>query len=593
MDWIVDWLTATAPALVPLAREPEEPYGPGRGGHEPLAHELRPYTPEELWRLFRGGEREADETEARLVQASRARGGLWLRIGQGLRALQKGRRLQELAFRFSDYAREVGIGRSRAYELAAFAQGLETRPLLREAVRSGRVKYRAAQEVMPLAVGEVEAAWVERAATETVRVLEKAVRAKTDPHADEPWFQMVAAIEPEHRVVLDEALKLAGRLLPDASACGRYEAIAQEYLGEFPGEADEVCEGPAQDGVGSWRDDARLLGGAFRRSGLRAELEEARAARLEGETDAWTHLPPAADLAAPDVDFAAMTSAQEIDRELRRLVRQDRDWDELIAHHAHALEAGGVPKIHGFATFKQYVEERLGLPYRSVARRVRLEKKIWASPALQEARRQKLGFEKLRLLSTLPEAELASTVQRAKAMTVIALRRALDRAEEVRMRGQGKVKALLPRSVAYLLAAAMATVRRRFDRCVDGPRSNGERGLSDGQCLAGLSDGQCLAIIAAHFLRTHEAVGKRRLTNSQRVRERDGGWCTVPGCSAHADDAHHVEFRSRGGHRTALWNQTGGCKFHHVCIHEFGLRLEGRAPDALVWTLDGAPFTGR
>ncbi len=127
--------------------------------------------------------------------------------------------------------------------------------------------------------------------------------------------------------------------------------------------------------------------------------------------------------------------------------------------------------------------------------------------------------------------------------------------------------------MAYLLAAAMETARRR----VDGP----------------LSDGECLAIIAAHFVRTYEAVARRRLTNSQRVRERDGGFCTVPGCSAHADDAHHILFKSQGGHPTALWNQTSGCKFHHTCIHEAGLRLEGEAPDALVWTLDGKPFTGR
>lgn len=134
------------------------------------------------------------------------------------------------------------------------------------------------------------------------------------------------------------------------------------------------------------------------------------------------------------------------------------------------------------------------------------------------------------------------------------------------------MKVLVPRSVAYLLAAAIATARRCVDRRI--------------------TDGQCLALIAAHFVRTYEDVRRRKLTSSQRVRERDGGFCTVPGCSAHADDAHHITFKSRGGHRTALWNQSSGCKFHHVCIHEFGLRLEGQAPDRLVWTLDGEPFTG-
>ena len=141
------------------------------------------------------------------------------------------------------------------------------------------------------------------------------------------------------------------------------------------------------------------------------------------------------------------------------------------------------------------------------------------------------------------------------------------------MRGQGKVKSFVPRSVAHLLAAAMATARR----CVDRP----------------LSEGECLAIISAHFLTTYADAFTRRRTLSQHVRDRDGGWCLAPGCSAHADDAHHLHFLSQGGHRTAMWNQGGLCKRHHACIHEFGLRVTGCAPDALVWTLNGAPFTGR
>jgi hypothetical protein len=105
--------------------------------------------------------------------------------------------------------------------------------------------------------------------------------------------------------------------------------------------------------------------------------------------------------------------------------------------------------------------------------------------------------------------------------------------------------------------------------------------------------GLWLRIGQGHFISTYEGVLKRRRTNPQRVRDRDGGWCTVPGCSAHSDDAHHIEYRSRGGHPTALWNQTGGCRFHHGCVHDVGLRLEGKAPDALVWTLDEEPFTGQ
>ncbi len=359
------WSDANALPLVLLAREPDEPYGPGGGaGAEPPKLELRPYTREALWRIFRGGEPECDELELRLVRGARSRGGLALRIGQGLRALRKGRRVLWRGHRFQDYCREIKLGRSRGYELCNFAEALEKRPILREAVRSGAVKYRAAQEVIPVAVGAAEEYWTRKAATMTVRALAKEVARHTDPHAEEPWFRMVAAIEPEHRLVLDEALQLAGRLEPHASVCGRYEALAMEYLGELPSLADELVEGQLTSD--SWREDAQRLRPIFQRVGLRGEIEEARAARLEGETDRWAQLPAVPGIPAEDVDFASMTSAKEIDRELRRLLELDRRWDELVAHHVFTLQESGVLRIHGFASTKQYVEERLGLSWRTM-----------------------------------------------------------------------------------------------------------------------------------------------------------------------------------------------------------------------------------
>src|SRR5512142_2721609 len=105
-DWIVSWDPTLDPPPVPVAREPDEPYG---STHEPPVVDLRPYTREELDRLFRGGEREVEEVEARLVRGARMRGGLAFRLGQGLCAVQKGHYLHELAFRFVDYARELRI----------------------------------------------------------------------------------------------------------------------------------------------------------------------------------------------------------------------------------------------------------------------------------------------------------------------------------------------------------------------------------------------------------------------------------------------------------------------------------------------------
>ncbi len=202
----------------------------------PPRRDLRPYTPGELWERFRGGEREADDCERWLATAARARAALDLGIADGLAALRKGDRLARLGSHLSDYAREVlGISESTALKLARFSLELRARPLLREAVRSGRVRFRAAQIVVPVAVGEAEAGWVARAAGETVRALEKLVaEARGDPEPEEEWGRIGVHLRPEEREVVDAALEVAGQELPGSKRFERLEAMAQEYLGECP-----------------------------------------------------------------------------------------------------------------------------------------------------------------------------------------------------------------------------------------------------------------------------------------------------------------------------------------------------------------------
>ena len=159
-----------------------------RVGLAPPRIELAPFTRPELDAWFRGGELAADACEELLAWAARAAGALDVALGEGLHALRQGDRLARLACHVEDYAREVlDIGRRTAENLARLGGALRTRPLLREALRSGRVRIRAAETVLSVAVGEAEAFWVERAASQTVRELEEAVRrARADsPEADE------------------------------------------------------------------------------------------------------------------------------------------------------------------------------------------------------------------------------------------------------------------------------------------------------------------------------------------------------------------------------------------------------------------------
>ena len=138
------------PALAPPGRPPE------------------PCNPAELRALVLGGvggEADSEACEKLLALAARAEGALDLAIGDGLAALCLGDRLIRLGFsNLGDYAREVlGIQERTAQAMAHLSRELRTRPLLRAAVRAGEVRPRSAQAVLPVADGDAEARWVERA----------------------------------------------------------------------------------------------------------------------------------------------------------------------------------------------------------------------------------------------------------------------------------------------------------------------------------------------------------------------------------------------------------------------------------------------
>lgn len=213
--------------------------------------DLPPFTSAELYEWFRGGEPEPDVFEQLLACASRVRGGIDLAIAEGLHALRQGDRLAELGFRLDDYAREVlDLGKRAGESLARLGAELRTRPRLREALRSGRVGLRAAETVLPVAKGDVEALWVERAARRTVRELEEAVRRTGVPEeAEEEWLRLRTQLPDDERGLLDLGLDVAGRVMAGSTRSEQLEALAQEYLGEF-----------STDGDG---DNARPLGPVF------------------------------------------------------------------------------------------------------------------------------------------------------------------------------------------------------------------------------------------------------------------------------------------------------------------------------------------
>ena len=530
----------------------------GLRGHGPPRVELPPFTAAELRAGFRQGAPEVEDCERILAWASRARGALDVAIAEGLAALCEGDRLAALGCHLDDYALEVlDLGRRAALGLLRLGRGLRSRPLLRGALRTGRVRLRAAQTVLPVATGEAEAEWVDRAARLTVRELEREVRRAGGGAGDEDeeWLRLDLRLDPDDRTLVDEALSLAGEALPGSSRMERLEALAQEFLAEAGTDASE--------------DEGRRLWPAFRAVG---PGEGPRRAALEAETGRWSALPRIAGWPAPDVRFDEATTADEVDALLRELVSLRAGWDDLVGYCAHVVKQSRLYEVAGFATFRHYVDERLGLPPRAIEQRAAVERRLSVSPALREARRQKVPFEKLRLLARLPEPEIGPWTPRARALTCVALGRALDRETERQLRARRKLSVRMPRRIALVLAAVFAAVRERSDRP--------------------LRTGRCLAVVAWHFIETWRRLARPRRTRSREVRERDGGHCRVPGCSRHATQAHHVEFRSHGGGDEPE-NLVALCAFHHLrCVHGGWLRVTGRAPDALTWILRGRIWTG-
>src|SRR6266540_2742488 len=396
-----------------------------------------------------------------------------------------------------------------AQAMARLSRELRSRPFLRAAVRSGEVRPRNAQTVLPVAVGEAEAEWVERARVETFRALEKAVRAVSAVGDDEQWTRFCVRLSQEDRATVDEALAIAGKLMPGSNRPQRLEAMAQEYLAEHALEAGD-------DGSGA-------AGGGFR---AESDGLERRKAELELETDRWSYLPPAASVAAPGAGgFEELTSAR--DRALRDLAARRESWDGLLGYCSYVVRRSGLWHLAGFASFQHYAAERLGLSGRAVEQRAALERRIAQVPALRAARDGGLGYEKLRLLARLPDREIAAWVARAQELTCVALRAELEERDETQMRAAKVLRARVPIRIALTLQAAFRAVRATEGRLLD--------------------DGRCLVLVARHFAETWKPHVKKARTLSQKVRERDLGRCRMPGCSRRAVHAHHVEPRSHGG----------------------------------------------
>jgi hypothetical protein len=507
--------------------------------------------------------------EALLVRVGRARGALDVSIGDWLCALAVGDRALRLGYvSIGDYARErLGMAASTAQKMARFAKALRARPLLRAAVRAGEVSVRQAEAILPLAIGEDEAAWVARARRGTVRALKDAVKESQSqqPEDDEEWLPVRVQISPESLPLVDDAMRVAGKLLgATALKSQRFGAMCEEYIGGHAVSDD----GDPDDGVHS---EGGACHGSLA-STAAGEPSEPLQEWLEQETKRWAFLDEVSPIAAPGVGPDEETDPRVIDQELRRLMGERERWDGDFGHLAMLFKGMKGWERLGFASFKHYCDERLGIGVRAVEQRAALERRLYELPALRQALLAKrLSYEKARLIARYAEEDsLQSWIDRAEKLTCIDLRRQLERQEETQMCARGEFEVWMPRRTVGLVAMAFRAARRAAGRS--------------------LSPGECVVRILAHFVETWgPVVDAERSTPHRKVLARDEGFCRVPGCSRAADHAHHRKYRSAGGSDDPE-NLLSLCAAHHLHgVHMGWIKVDRVAPDRLRWQLGVRP----
>lgn len=526
------------------------------------ASPLLPVPPDERKYLLR--DEAAELVDRLLVQVARSSGAIAVAMGECLSALCSDDGPMRLGYSgIGDYAREnLSIAGRTALEMAKLARELRSRPLLRAAVRSGEISTKKAEAILRVAVGDAEAEWIGKAKRETVRGLKRAVKGGDADGAeeDESWDRFTLELEPEKREVVDEAMELAGKTLGRASPrWQRVEAICQEYLGEHPVE-ERVESGPASE----MTEEARKGIADFE-----ARMRPATDLRdwLEREYDRWTFLYEAEPVAAPEACVDDLDRARRIDARLRELAAMRKGWDELVGHLCLLVTNTGLWRDMKFADLNQYATERLGMSGTATRQRAWLERRMWELPPIRKAVREgRIGYEQARLVARCQDREYVEAwIEQAEKMTCIELKRAVEADEERQMCARGKLQLVLPERVRDLFRDACRAVCAGEKRFVP--------------------TAEAFVLMSEHFIATWKEVLKERNTQAKRVRDRDKGWCTVPGCSRQAGHAHHIRFRSQGGGNEDA-NQASTCISHHLHgIHKGYVRVRGRAPDGLEWEL--------
>jgi hypothetical protein len=515
---------------------------------------------------------EASAAEERLVALARSGAPLRRALAAVAGRLVAGRAWERLGFvRPRDYAVErAGLSARQLQDLAHVDAALRGLPAVDAAFVAGRLTWTKARLLCRVATPADAAAWVSAAEGMTARALAREVRrldaraleaggADEDGAPEEPRETVRLRVTPpvagrwsRARLL---ACRAAGETLPVAAVA---EAVAAEVMSAFALEVDPGSATPLTAPL----------------PGAPTPVSRANGCASHGGSGALPMPAPALPaFLAPLVQGLDAADAFELDARLLRAIRLEQ---RLLAEMGPLLleVARTRRNVAGFA------REALGMSPRKAQMLLRLERACALAPVLRGAYRAgRLSWLQAHALIPRVAAggDAAAWVAHAQRVSVRRLLGDLDdAAAAATVAAQTGARATpsegtvplfftVPRDVARLFRAVLATVQRRIERRASRPATQSE----------------ALGAMLAHCFETW-GLGHEKVPREHRVFERDGWRCTVPGCSSYRNlHDHHIRFRSAGG-SDALANRTTLCAAHHLRgVHAGLVRIRGRAPHGL------------
>ncbi|MBI3768604.1 MAG: HNH endonuclease [Deltaproteobacteria bacterium] len=584
-------------------------------------------------------------------------------LGIVARELCRGHAYRRLGFvRLSDYARErLGVSARTLYEAAWVATRLDPLPLVATAFDRAEISWAQVRAVCAVARTDDQEQWLARARTSTVEELERIARgvrpnaagvADPDPDYDdgtidgEPTLQLRIACPARVRALWRHALELASRVAGEPLAAWRAaEIIAAEAFSGRPAGVSLVdravlaCMRLARR---TRRGDS-ATGAHCPEPGIVAPEPGTVATAQAGAAPEPERSDPAPPCAASD-PFA-------LDARLVAVMRAIRTSEPRIGRLLRIVVDHHLYRAHGFASFADYVRERLGISIR----------KAWALLKVERSTRRDDDFARaydegaiswvcaLTLLPVVDRENAAAWIARAEAVTVRRLADEVNYVLEARdlcgadtRLDPPPLDSVLVSPVAQAIATAAAvtsaaaaapsvtsvtsaaaaapsapgvqisahapsqTLLTKFDtgRRVALEVCNVEiqftapvsvvalfREALDAYAEPGAPRWLALARVLQHVIVYWEATPRHR----DPIFARDGWRCIVPGCSSRRNlHDHHLRYRSRGG-GNARANRSAVCAAHHLHgIHTGVVRASGTAPRDIHWQLgvraDGPPL---